>query len=289
MNQLYNAYPCTSSPDPDPEPFDIDQSPPGNYSSSAEASRAIVSGPIYPDVVENTFENETNSRALVKTGPTPPYNSGNPFTKNGSKSSDGVESGGVGREMVGGRNRLVRRAASFVTLAGKNDNANSNGNVNGIGELGKEDYQKGRKNDNHGYEETDDDDDDDDMDFGHDGEDDEEFDPMAPVDRYNSKNLLEEEWDNLQKKHMAFLEEFTKDTIASTYDIIFNTQYIFHQLVVEGSQNLVRGVYMIEEEERKHEEARRIITDFSNEMKRAAEVLKKFGAANPMKAIMGGK
>nr|XP_031858833.1 uncharacterized protein CI109_005787 [Kwoniella shandongensis]KAA5525905.1 hypothetical protein CI109_005787 [Kwoniella shandongensis] len=111
---------------------------------------------------------------------------------------------------------------------------------------------------------------------------------LIQVVKYDSKTILEDEWDALQKQNMAFLEEFAKDTIANAYDIIFNTQYIYHQLVVEASQSLVTGVSLIEEEERKHEDARRIITDFSNEMKRAAEVLKKFGGADSMRALMGG-
>lgn len=63
------------------------------------------------------------------------------------------------------------------------------------------------------------------------------------------------------------------------YDIILHVHYIFHQLDLQAQQSLIEGVQAIEEEEHRQEEARKVMTDFSNEMKRAAEVLKRFGSA----------
>ncbi|KIR57771.1 hypothetical protein I314_06490 [Cryptococcus bacillisporus CA1873] len=63
------------------------------------------------------------------------------------------------------------------------------------------------------------------------------------------------------------------------YDIILHVHYIFHQLDLRTRQSLIEGVEAIEEEEHRQEEARKVMIDFSNEMKRAAEVLKQFGSA----------
>jgi len=63
--------------------------------------------------------------------------------------------------------------------------------------------------------------------------------------------------------------------------MIFTVNNIFHDLNVAAQGNLEEGVQAIEEQERQQEEARRTITDFSNEMKRVAEVLRGFGASMP--------
>ncbi|WVO21826.1 uncharacterized protein IAS62_003140 [Cryptococcus decagattii] len=106
-----------------------------------------------------------------------------------------------------------------------------------------------------------------------------EFDPMAEIGRFNCKTELEDKWDEIQGEMVPFLREFAEQAIASTYDIILHIHYIFHQLDLRTRQSLIEGVEAIEEEEHRQEEARKVMIDFSNEMKRAAEVLKQFGSA----------
>ncbi|OWZ71231.1 hypothetical protein AYX14_03331 [Cryptococcus neoformans] len=106
-----------------------------------------------------------------------------------------------------------------------------------------------------------------------------EFDPMAEIGRFDSKTELEDKWDEIQGEMVPFLQEFAEQALASTYDIILHVHYIFHQLDLQAQQSLIEGVQAIEEEEHRQEEARKVMTDFSNEMKRAAEVLKRFGSA----------
>ncbi|KGB80259.2 hypothetical protein CNBG_6097 [Cryptococcus deuterogattii R265] len=97
--------------------------------------------------------------------------------------------------------------------------------------------------------------------------------------RFNCKTELEDKWDEIQEEMVPSLREFAKEAIASTYDIILHVHYIFHQLDLRTQQSLIEGVEAIEEEEHRQEEARKVMIDFSNEMKRAAEVLKQFGSA----------
>ncbi|WVN89021.1 uncharacterized protein L203_104237 [Cryptococcus depauperatus CBS 7841] len=104
-----------------------------------------------------------------------------------------------------------------------------------------------------------------------------EFDPTAPITMFNSKTELEAEWDQIQKEIVPFLQDFATEALSSTFDVILQLHYIFHQLETCAQRELRQGVQMIEEEEQKQEAARKVITDFSNEMKRAAEVLKRFG------------
>ncbi|WWD15765.1 hypothetical protein CI109_100187 [Kwoniella shandongensis] len=291
------------SPDPDPEPFDIDFSPPDAYTT--ETSKTVHSDPT--DYHTNTMQH-SGTRALTKSHSTPHKNlfmkghgQGQGQAQVPPTTPSGSGGGGeiiVSREISGGRTRLVRRASSNIVLDGGSGALSFNkgavahgGNGNSYPGNGNAQYQQVRKtNIHHQYGHENEVGNDGGMDYEMEDEqvEEEEFDPMATVVKYDSKTILEDEWDALQKQNMAFLEEFAKDTIANAYDIIFNTQYIYHQLVVEASQSLVTGVSLIEEEERKHEDARRIITDFSNEMKRAAEVLKKFGGADSMRALMGG-
>ncbi|WVQ78144.1 hypothetical protein IAT38_000225 [Cryptococcus sp. DSM 104549] len=115
--------------------------------------------------------------------------------------------------------------------------------------------------------------------------DEKDFDPMAPVERFDSRKELEDKWDEIQKEMVPFLQNFAHDALATTYDTILQVHYIFHQLNVDAQKSLVQGAEAIEAEERKQEDARKVITDFSNEMKRAAEVLKKFGGGNLLRGI----
>ncbi|ADV20609.1 hypothetical protein I305_06379 [Cryptococcus gattii E566] len=77
---------------------------------------------------------------------------------------------------------------------------------------------------------------------------------------------------------MKFRERWSRSYEVG-YDIILHVHYIFHQLDLRTRQSLIEGVEAIEEEEHRQEEARKVMIDFSNEMKRAAEVLKQFGSA----------
>ncbi|WWC69628.1 uncharacterized protein I206_103571 [Kwoniella pini CBS 10737] len=103
-----------------------------------------------------------------------------------------------------------------------------------------------------------------------------DFDPMAPIDIFNSKAVLENEWDQIQKDMAQFLHKYAKDTLNNAYEHIFQVNYIFTSMNKEAQEALITGVEMIEKEEDGHENARKIITDFSNEMQRASDVLSRF-------------
>ncbi|ODN73470.1 hypothetical protein L202_07981 [Cryptococcus amylolentus CBS 6039] len=131
----------------------------------------------------------------------------------------------------------------------------------------------------------------------------EEFDPMAPVERFDAKGELESKWNDLQKDMVPFLQNFTNEALSNTYsslpamqthreadvtlsfDLILQAHYMYHQLNTRMQKELVEGVKAIDEEEMKQEAARKVITDFSNEMKRAAEVLKMFGGSEAFRNV----
>ncbi|TYJ54058.1 hypothetical protein B9479_005322 [Cryptococcus floricola] len=99
----------------------------------------------------------------------------------------------------------------------------------------------------------------------------EEFDPMAPVERFDAKGELESKWKDLQDEMVPFLQNFTNEALSNTFDLILQAHYMYRQLNTRMQKELVEGVKAIDEEEMKQEAARKVITDFSNEMKRAAE------------------
>ncbi|CAD6566664.1 MAG: vesicle coat component [Tremellales sp. Tagirdzhanova-0007] len=108
----------------------------------------------------------------------------------------------------------------------------------------------------------------------------EPFDPTAPIARFDINTELIEKWDRIQAELVPFLQDFSKTMMANTYDIIFTVTHQFHTLNETVKASLESGVKTIEAEEAKQEEARRVITDFSNEMRRVALVLKKFGMSS---------
>ncbi|OCF72043.1 hypothetical protein I204_07307 [Kwoniella mangroviensis CBS 8886] len=113
------------------------------------------------------------------------------------------------------------------------------------------------------------------------------FDPMEAIHVFDSKAELENEWDKIQGELVKFLDNYAKDTLAHAYENIIQVNYIFTKLNKDAQENLLAGVEAIETEEAGHEKARKIITDFSAEMKRAAEVLSRFGnQGNAIKAIL---
>ncbi|WVQ70274.1 uncharacterized protein L199_008500 [Kwoniella botswanensis] len=113
------------------------------------------------------------------------------------------------------------------------------------------------------------------------------FDPMEAIHVFDSKAELEDEWDKIQGELVKFLDNYAKDTLAHAYENIIQVNYIFTKLNKDAQENLLAGVEAIETEESGHEKARKIITDFSAEMKRAAEVLSRFGNQdNALKAIL---
>ncbi|WVQ71442.1 hypothetical protein IAR50_000979 [Cryptococcus sp. DSM 104548] len=105
-----------------------------------------------------------------------------------------------------------------------------------------------------------------------------EFDPMAPVELFDSKGELESKWNEMQDEMVPFLQSFANEALSNTFDMILQAHLMYHQLNARVQKEFVEGVKAIENEEDKQEEARKVITDFSNEMKRAAEVLKRFGS-----------
>ncbi|WRT66957.1 uncharacterized protein IL334_003922 [Kwoniella shivajii] len=119
---------------------------------------------------------------------------------------------------------------------------------------------------------------------------DDEFDAMAPIHVFDSKTELEASWDKLQGELVEFLKDYTHDTLAHASENILHVTYLFENLNDQVQKDLAEGVKAIANEELRHEEARGIITAFSNEMKRAAEVLTKFSSAgNAVRALIEAK
>ncbi|WVW83311.1 hypothetical protein I302_105330 [Kwoniella bestiolae CBS 10118] len=113
------------------------------------------------------------------------------------------------------------------------------------------------------------------------------FDPMEAIHVFDSKCQLEDEWDKIQEQMVAFLKNYAKETLEHAYENIIQVNYLFTTMNKQAQEDLLAGVAAIEKEEAEHERARKIITDFSEEMKRAAEVLSRFGDhGNPLKALM---
>ncbi|WWC61309.1 uncharacterized protein I303_103890 [Kwoniella dejecticola CBS 10117] len=116
-----------------------------------------------------------------------------------------------------------------------------------------------------------------------------DFDPMAPIHIFDSKAQLENQWDKIQQDTLKFLQKYAQDTLTKAYEHIFQVNYLFTSMHKEAQENLIAGVEAIEREEIGHENARKIITDFSDEMRRAADVLARFGnkgnGLNSLRAI----
>ncbi|WWC85315.1 uncharacterized protein L201_000177 [Kwoniella dendrophila CBS 6074] len=118
---------------------------------------------------------------------------------------------------------------------------------------------------------------------------DDDFDPMAPIHVFDSEAELENEWDKIQKDLVDFLNNFAKDTLSQAFENILQVNHLFTELNRKAQKELLDGVADIENEEAGHENARKIITDFSEEMKRAADLLSKFGGFSLLKDLSNKK
>ncbi|WVR05033.1 hypothetical protein IAU60_002045 [Kwoniella sp. DSM 27419] len=103
-----------------------------------------------------------------------------------------------------------------------------------------------------------------------------DFDPQAPVDIFDYKTQLEDEWDKIQVGMEETLKGFAEKTLSHAYDTIFEMCHILNQLETEARDALIQGIDAIKVEEAKHEQARATITDFAKEMERIALMLQNY-------------
>ncbi|KAI9638556.1 uncharacterized protein MKK02DRAFT_42955 [Dioszegia hungarica] len=106
-----------------------------------------------------------------------------------------------------------------------------------------------------------------------------EFDPTAPIVKFDTKKMLVEEWEKIQAEIVPFLKNYVEEKLKSTYDEIQYVTNLFVQLNEDARKDLEDGVKRIEEEETKQEDCRKIIINFSRQMEEVAAVMSQFGGA----------
>ncbi|RXK39568.1 hypothetical protein M231_03238 [Tremella mesenterica] len=109
----------------------------------------------------------------------------------------------------------------------------------------------------------------------------EPFDPMGPIMYFDTNVELVQKWETLQRGMVPALQEFARDALSLNFEAIFTVLHVFHKMNEASRSELEAGVTSIEVEVRKHEEAKKTITDFSNELRRVAGVLRGFGDGLP--------
>ncbi|RSH91193.1 hypothetical protein EHS25_009492 [Saitozyma podzolica] len=113
-------------------------------------------------------------------------------------------------------------------------------------------------------------------------EDEGEFDPTAEIIKFDAQRELVEQWDQLQKEVVPYLQDFAKITLTNAFETILAVTTMFHRLTRDTRAELESGVNKIAAEEDKQEEARAIVIQFSQEMQRVSEVLARFGGGGPI-------
>ncbi|GFZ46294.1 hypothetical protein JCM24511_04541 [Saitozyma sp. JCM 24511] len=112
-----------------------------------------------------------------------------------------------------------------------------------------------------------------------------QFDPTAEIIKFDAQRELVDQWDQLQKEVVPYLQDFAKITLTNAFGTILAVTTMFHRLTRDTRAELESGIKKIAAEEDKQEEARAIVIQFSQEMHRVAEVLARFGGGGPIAGV----
>ncbi|WVQ98481.1 hypothetical protein IAU59_005607 [Kwoniella sp. CBS 9459] len=106
-------------------------------------------------------------------------------------------------------------------------------------------------------------------------EEEEDFDPQAPVAIFDHEAQLENRWDAIHQGLEPFLQKFATETIENAFDTIFEVCHLFYKMDKETRMNLVEGIEAIKAQEELHGGAKKTFDHIAKETQKFAEMLKK--------------
>ncbi|ORX39708.1 hypothetical protein BD324DRAFT_228563 [Kockovaella imperatae] len=104
-----------------------------------------------------------------------------------------------------------------------------------------------------------------------------DFDPTAPVAKFDAQLELVEDWNKFQSELWPYLQRWGESRIAAAELSVRRVFFEIHALNARIRDELEQGAKDIEEQEAKHEQTRQYILDFQNQLARVGEMMARFG------------